>query len=227
MKTSVLYLTCAVLFVLCCSMSQCRKNDTPGPETSVHGIIKDYNTGGPIANIRLIVTQDEGVSLLALDAPPQSRSYDTITTKTDGTYSYKFTPLGTGKFNLNILDNENYNYNYPSNPLIIGSDNEFDFTFQKLLNLNLHLVNNTAHNTTSGLVLIYGCCAPVVGFTSYFGVNIGPKKLDTLIHTKMAQLSTVSIECRFYNANDPNPPLSVIQSFKSGKNDTTVNVINP
>ena len=60
-KSYSLYLTCAFVFVLCCSMSHC-KDITPGPLTTVHGTVKDYTTGNPVANVKLQVVQTTGGS---------------------------------------------------------------------------------------------------------------------------------------------------------------------
>src|ERR1700748_2647057 len=95
-KSYSLYLTCAFVFVLCCSMSHC-KDITPGPLTTVHGTVKDYTTGNPVANVKLQVVQTTGGSFSSFFGSifsgvsgTHDKGLDTIVTKAYGTYNLSF-----------------------------------------------------------------------------------------------------------------------------------------
>lgn len=224
MKTNSLYFTCLTVLLLCCSMSKC-KNDELQPETTVHGVVKDFNTGLPISGYKLIVENIPGGSQ---DYSYTHRSYDTIYTKVDGSYQYTFTPVGDNEHYINPVKNADYSfYNKEYRSLTFGRDNTFDFVLQKLINLNLHLVNNTAHSTTYGECMVTACC--YYPNATYADLRIGTKKLDTVIVTKIARRSDITVACSYYNFyNTTVPPLGQsTQSFKTGLNDTTVTVINP
>ena len=223
MKKNGLYLVCLFVLGICCSMSNCNKNDEPGPRTTVYGVVTNYSTGLPISGVGLKVTQykeAQGIPMLYTTSS-SSREYDAITTKSDGSYSYTFTPLGSGTFTLNQYSFPGYFGFSSTTPLTLGASNSFDFKLQKLIKLDLHLVNNTDHNTAYGTLYVKGCCY-VVDFP-YATISIGRKKLDTVIHTQMPQLSAINIQCIFSSANTS---ITVNQKFNSGLNDTTITVIN-
>jgi len=56
-------------------MSQCFKNDTPGPSTTVHGVIKDYKTGEVFGNVVLQITRKTQAFY------SQYTDFDTVVTK--------------------------------------------------------------------------------------------------------------------------------------------------
>src|ERR1700761_697608 len=208
-KSYSLYLTCAFVFVLCCSMSQC-KNNAPGPQTTVHGVVKDYKTGDPIANVNLQVHQYSACTFCTAI----TTDYDTIKTKADGSYTYTFTPIGTGDPNLLVDPSNGYNYNDQTNTqLTLGIDNKIDLLVQKNINLNLHLINNSDQNRKKFYTYLQGCCY----FSTYVFINrtyTSQVKIDTSINYKVPEFSTISV-------------ISFFKSFNTSKNDTAVTIINP
>jgi hypothetical protein len=203
-------------------MSQCYdKNDTPGPQTTVHGLVTDYNTSQPLAGVKLLISERYSTGLFS---PNNYRDYDTIITKTDGTYSYTFTPLGNGDFNLFLFAPPNY-YNYPyySDTVKLGKDNKFDLSLSKQINVGIHLKNNSAQNKVYGVTYITTCCNPYI----YDGFNMTPKKLDTLVHFKLVRAIQYTVQCQYFDSSKDLNIIYLTQTFKLGLNDTTITIINP
>ncbi|WP_448700990.1 carboxypeptidase-like regulatory domain-containing protein [Mucilaginibacter sp. AW1-3] len=239
MKRISTVLTCSFVFVLCCSMSQCFKNDTPGPSTTVHGIVKDYQTGDPIPGLNLEIQRStsNGTILFPLGSPGSTTTdFDIVTTKADGTYTLTFTPIGSGTFSLLIKDQQGttfvYNYNQNTyNELDLGKDNKVDFLVQKLINATIHLKNLSNQNKSNFRLTVTGCCNnPYYTFGTYYA---SPIVIDTIIHTRFPQVYTMNLNNMYYNVV-PNGRLltmkdtsSFNKSFKTNRNDTTFNLINP
>jgi hypothetical protein len=186
----------------------------------VHGTVTGYGTGQPVANDKLMVVQNPG-SLYSMV------QYDTITTKSDGTYNYSFTPSGTGSLIINVINGSTYADDNTQPPLTIGNDTKVDVQVQQMVKLSLHLVNKSTYNLATGTVIIEGCCY-IPNHDYYYLRGIGAKKIDTMLYTPMPKSTTVTIRTVLTNSYESDPNAVVFkQSFTSGKNDTTITIINP
>jgi hypothetical protein len=234
MRSFCLVLIYFCIATLCCSMSKCKEDMTPGPQTTVHGIVKEYETGEVFPNVELQISKQYSQGLC--DCGPGYSEYDVVTTKPDGTYSLTFTPLGIGTFTLRVktIPNNGFIYeSYNSNELVLGKDNSLDFLVQKLITATVHLKNNSDQNKKNFRLELNACCYMPNndwGFDNYAIKDIYHIKIDTSIRFQIPQLSLVTFVSRFYtgyNASGLADTLSFKKSFNSGKNDTTISITNP
>jgi len=233
MSPRILLLTCSLIFIVCCSMSKCKEDKTPGPSTVVHGVVRESVTGKPIPNVRFQVVKRYSAGILS---GTRYADYDIVTTGDDGSYNLRFTPLGAGTFALQMMQGNAVDYyiltGFVNNTIILGTDNNIDFTLARLVNLNVHLKNSSNQNKTGFHVFILNCCVTpnIVRSDDY---RAGP--LDTTLKYKLPQLAMYTFQSLYYKGFIPSGPnvgyfadtLSFKQNFYLGRNDTTINVVNP
>ncbi|MDF2430471.1 MAG: hypothetical protein JWP44_102 [Mucilaginibacter sp.] len=230
MKKVKLILLCGLAFYLCSSMSNCKEDKTPGPSTTVHGFVKEDKTGNPIANVQLQVTKEYAVFL----SGNKYSDYDVVTTGADGSYSLIFTPLGTGTFYLKVSSSPPNYFSGGIEQIYPGKDNTANFTLTRVVNLSVHLKNNSNQNKTGFHIFISSCCGPSQNAT-WMSDNILPVIIDTTIRYKLPQLSSYVFQSLYFNGYIKSGPdvgyfadtISFKKSFYLSKNDTTLTVINP
>lgn len=226
----------AIIFCLCCSMSQCQEDKTPGPVTTVRGFVHEAKTGIPLANVQLQIVKTYSRCL----EPNGVSFYDITTTATDGSYNLKFTPLGKGKFYLRILDPPIYYLggtqvpvpSYPDTGLALGRTDTLSFTLIKLVGVNVHLTNKSNQSRTAfhAYILNDGNSFNV----SYSDDGFARVIVDTTISYHIPQLGYYTYQSIFYNPITSGPnvggygdSLSFKKNFYLGKADTSIVVVNP
>lgn len=231
MSPRILLLTCSVIFIVCCSMSQCSEDKTPGPSTLVHGVVNEAKTNKPLANIRLQITKEYTAFL----AGTKYEDYAVITTGADGTYDHRFIPIGKGTFFLHVLNTGPYvdmSLTGRRN-MELGATNDFNFLITRLVNLKVNLKNITDQGKTGFHVFISPCCdAQVSPLISDF---ISKVIIDTAMTYKLPQLTTYTCQSLFFNGYFTSgqqiglfkDTLSFKKNFYLGGVDTTINVVNP
>jgi len=188
----------------------------PGPETTVHGIVRDTSTGLPIPNLQL-----EVVSLYG-STQKGNKDYTTVTTKADGSYYLKFTPEINVTYFIYPIQ-ENYT-TFSSTHIILGQDNNINLNVYEMINLNIHLTNNSTQNKNT-----FSLWAEGSYFISEFGIYIpNPIKVDTLVKMSLPHLSSYTLQSEFSDYYSPSTaPIVFKKVIFLGKVDTTVNVVNP
>ncbi|MES2275629.1 MAG: hypothetical protein V4592_06380 [Bacteroidota bacterium] len=232
MRQLISFITGAFLFCILCSMSNCKEDKTPGPETTVHGVVKDGKSGEVYGGVVLQIEKQYSRGLAYIDAGPGYSYYDTVVTKPDGTYNLKFTPLGSGDFSLAIKKNPVSAIGGYSAGLVTGKDNTCNFSVIKLVNLTIHLKNNTNQGRV-GFRMYYG----YDGVYPFFAGVIDFKKpiVDTTFTIQTPHLSKSILTSQFYTGYLTTGPgigtvgdtVAFRKGFSISRNDTLVNVINP
>lgn len=226
MKTNILYLSCLFVLALCCSMDRCKTNVLP--ETKVHGTVIEYSSGKPVKGFKLIV-YGNGSGGSWTNAVPY-HFYDSIRTDANGSYKYTFTPVDNDNdVNISTATGlfDNFALNHSSNQkLTYGKDNVADVVVQRLINVIIHLINNSLQNRDRGEISFKGCCFDP-GYT-YGARDIGASKLDTLMYFTLPARSDITTTFDYYNrASKITSLISFNRSFRLGSNDTTITIINP
>jgi hypothetical protein len=212
----------------------CAKSETPGPLTTVRGIVKEDISGKPLSNVQLQVVK----RYITLFSGAKYENYDIITTGADGSYNLKFTPHGAGTFFLEII-NIPANYIFLSTQPVVNTTygltldqvNTLNFTLARVYNVNIHLKNNSNHNRTAFHYFILDCCSPG---GAYGGIDISPIVIDTVMNFKLPQLTLYTFQSIFYNQIVTGPyvagfsdSLSFKKSFYINRADTNIAVVNP
>lgn len=136
----VKYAALFFVLVVCCSAACFKEDQTPQPQTTLHGLVKDFRTGQVYAGVKLTITKEY---------PALSESghaihvYDGPVTGTDGSYTYTFNPPGKGDYTLQLAGTTT---KMPfvgdhSMAITIGQDNRINFSVYELLNLKVHVTN--------------------------------------------------------------------------------------
>jgi hypothetical protein len=228
MNRRYLTLICAVVFILCCSLSNC-KDTTPGPSTKVHGVVTEAKTNIRLAGIKLQVIR---VYTEFLSGPKEAK-YDVITTGTDGTYYHTFTPQGKGTFYLRVISADPYvdQSTTSSQSITLGELNTFNYDVTKLVSLKVDLKNSSDQGRTGFHVFIADCCnLSEVRISDFINKVI----IDTNMTYKLPQLTTYTYQSLFfkgyYKSGTKTDLLDDTLSFKKnfflGKADTTINISN-
>jgi hypothetical protein len=231
MSRSYLTLVCVSVFMLCCSLSKCKEDKTPGPLTTIQGVVTEDKTDKPLPNVSLQIRKRYFSGFLS---PGKYSDYNIVTTNDKGEFSLKFTPLGTGDFTLNLLTlgYDNYFPSYFNNVIELGQENSYAIKLSKIINLTVHLKNNSTQNKTGFHVFISSCCGSV--FTDG-STDIGHVVVDTVLKYKLAQLNTYTFQSLYFNGYVQSGPqvgtfadtLSFKKEFQLGTKDTTITIINP
>jgi hypothetical protein len=238
MQKARLPLFSVLIFCLCCSMSQCMEDKTPGPVTTVRGFVRENKTGAPMAGVQLQIVKFYSVFL---DSHRVSY-YNITTTRADGSYDLRFTPLGKGQFYLQVLNPPRYYIeagedpapSYPDNGLILGGTDTLNFKFTKLLGLTVHLTNKSSQNRKAFWVWILDDDASNPGHIAYGDGGFSHPVVDTTIIYHLPQLNSYTYKSIFYNPilSGPNvggfsDSLSFQKNFYLGKADTSLVIVNP
>lgn len=227
---------CIFLFVLCCS-SRCFKEDkTPGPQTTIHGVVKDYRTGQTFPGIKIIIVKQYN-TLAHFDNGPSYDSYDGPTTGSDGSFNYTFTPQGSGQYTLGIYQTPNSKFPFiiaqtgDASPLTLGKNNEINFSVLTALNLNIHVTNNSGHQKQQFSLSVDTNSFYYFNYLSYFTPrNIAPYPLDTVYTgVQVPQMANIIVFSRYHSntTNGSYDTLSFQKAFQLHKADTTITIVNP
>ncbi len=194
-------------------MSKC---NLPGPETTVHGMVRDTSTGLPIPNLQL-----EVVSLYN-STQKGNKDYTIVTTKADGSYYLKFTPEIKVTYLIYPIQ-ENYTL-FGTPHIILGQDNNINLNVYEMVNLNIHLTNNSTQNKNT-----FSLWVQSNNFFTGFGIYIPNSiKVDTLVKMSLPHLNTYTLQSEFSDYYSPTTaPITFKKVIFLGKADTTVNVVNP
>jgi len=228
MKYSILHSLClVVLFLLVCSMTRCGLEDvTPQAETVIQGTIKDPRTGEPVPNIKIVINKSWKTGLHTSD----SKSYDSLYTRADGSYYLKFIPIGSGDYSLRINDYKTKYFIYSVNSTIqLGKINTLNYGFQKAIKLTVKLKNTSSQNRTKFRLFTDTCCLSYSYNRSYGYSDFSPVIKDTTFNYYVPYLSSVKLTSLYgnYGINNLTDTLSFKKIINMGKADTTINLLNP
>jgi len=214
------FLLVVFLGSVCFAISECKQDGTPapGPATTIHGIVTNASTGKPLANFQMQVQIELGFSYL---------SDYTVTTKADGSFYLKIAVSGENAriLPVNALLNTYYLKNFPQ--ITLGQDNDLNIVTFKLVNVNIHVVNNSTQNRSNYWMLVIPENANYSGVQFIFNSTV---KTDTVLHASLGQQIPYSFKSYFFNGYSTAGMADSVDFTKViyvGKNDTTINITNP
>jgi hypothetical protein len=196
-----------------------KKQIEPAPTTTVQGTVTDASTGKPVANLQLQL-QSELFFSYYFD--------QNLKTDANGTFYLRYTPKGDNPKLLILFEPPEDYYVVGNNkqPVTAGQSNSYNILTYKLVNVTIHLTNNSTQNEKYFRMLVNNG-----QFGTFFEFPNPNIKIDTLLHTKLAQLSTFTIQSIFYNGYNSAGYYTDSVIFKKNVNigtaDTTVSVVNP
>lgn len=224
MNTLLRYSIFGILWILVCSMSECERL-RPDAETTVRGKLTDRQTGQPLVNVPVMIMR----KMPTIDMGSYYDDYDSTRTLADGSYFIKFIPKGYNSYKASLpyyIDGVELVTPVGNEILVLGKENNVDFLAEKTVNVNLHVKNNSTQGRT--FFTLEAERALPMNFKMHFP-SFTKVLIDTVLKRKMIRLSSYVVKTIYYKqANGPRTDtLSFSSKVTIGKNDTTINIVNP